>query len=63
MCPPRVMRCGVGLIEEGRTGGERDGSFHGVDEVVIFFAGSRASAHAEDAVFAVKIHSEPGGKK
>jgi hypothetical protein len=55
-------KVGVSLMNNGCAGNQSDRYFHSVDEVVVFLAGTRATAHAEDAVLAMEIHDDIGRK-
>src|SRR5262249_43737121 len=48
----------VRLMKKRGAANQRDGNLHGVHEVVIFFARTRAPAHAEDSIFAMKVHGD-----
>ena len=52
----------VGLVKDGSAGNQRHRHFHRVHQIVVFFAGLGAAAHAENSVFAVKIHGQPLGQ-
>src|SRR5882757_11573873 len=52
----------IGLVKNGGAGNQRNGDFHGVNQIKIFFPGFRAAAHAEDSIFAVEINRASFGQ-